>query len=176
VLTGYEPWDPAASQDRPNSPAGASPKPTGEGRHDGRNGDRRRQFSGKPGDWADVKTEIVATIENAGYSYITKMGACVLPPSQLTLAHFQFLGHGRRSLSGNRRPSSKYWLGQGGLGTLTNFNLFRCCHLLRRCSACLVCRRRCLAVRLLHIRARVTFAGGRFAAAQFGGRCVAQGP
>ena len=29
------------------------------------------QFSGKPGDWSDVKTEI----ETAGYSYITKMGA-----------------------------------------------------------------------------------------------------
>ena len=33
------------------------------------------KFSGKPGDWADVKTEIVSAIETAGYSYITKMGA-----------------------------------------------------------------------------------------------------
>jgi hypothetical protein len=33
------------------------------------------KFSGKPGDWADVKTEIVSEIETAGYSYITKMGA-----------------------------------------------------------------------------------------------------
>jgi hypothetical protein len=32
------------------------------------------KFSGKPGDWADVKTEIVAMIENAGYSYVTKNG------------------------------------------------------------------------------------------------------
>jgi hypothetical protein len=35
-------------------------------------GDR---FSSKPGDWADVKTEIVSAIETAGYSYITKMVA-----------------------------------------------------------------------------------------------------
>ena len=33
------------------------------------------KFSGKPGDWADVKTEIVSAIETASYSYITKMGA-----------------------------------------------------------------------------------------------------
>ena len=33
------------------------------------------KFSGKPGDWADIKTEIVSAIETAGYSYITKMGA-----------------------------------------------------------------------------------------------------
>jgi hypothetical protein len=33
------------------------------------------KFSGKPGDWADVKREIVSAIETAGYSYITKMGA-----------------------------------------------------------------------------------------------------
>jgi hypothetical protein len=33
------------------------------------------KFSGKPGDWADVKTEIVSAIETVGYSYITKMGA-----------------------------------------------------------------------------------------------------
>jgi hypothetical protein len=33
------------------------------------------KFSGKPGDWADVKTEIVSAIETADYSYITKMGA-----------------------------------------------------------------------------------------------------
>ena len=33
------------------------------------------KFSGKPGDWADVKTEIVSAIETAGFSYITKMGA-----------------------------------------------------------------------------------------------------
>jgi hypothetical protein len=33
------------------------------------------EFSGKPGDWADVKTEIVSEIETAGYSYITKMRA-----------------------------------------------------------------------------------------------------
>jgi hypothetical protein len=33
------------------------------------------KFSGNPCDWTDVKTEIVSTIEGAGYSYITKMGA-----------------------------------------------------------------------------------------------------
>jgi hypothetical protein len=31
------------------------------------------KFSGKPGDWADVKRDIVSSIETAGYSYI-KMG------------------------------------------------------------------------------------------------------
>ena len=33
------------------------------------------KFSGKPGDWADIKTEIVSAIETASYSYFTKMGA-----------------------------------------------------------------------------------------------------
>ena len=33
------------------------------------------KFSGKPSDWADVKTEIVSAIEITCYSYITKMGA-----------------------------------------------------------------------------------------------------
>jgi len=36
---------------------------------------RGDKFSGKPGDWADVKTEIVSAIETDSYSYITKMGA-----------------------------------------------------------------------------------------------------
>jgi hypothetical protein len=45
------------------------------GLHDQLNGDWRRQFSGKPDKWEDVKTEIVSTIDTTSYSYITKMGA-----------------------------------------------------------------------------------------------------
>jgi len=33
------------------------------------------KFSGKSGDWADIKTEIVSAIETTSYSYITKMDA-----------------------------------------------------------------------------------------------------
>ena len=45
------------------------------------------KFSGKRGDWSDVKTERVSTIENASYSYITKMG--------VILSHFAgFRQHG----------------------------------------------------------------------------------
>ena len=44
-------------------------------RHDRAMVIRGDKFSGKPGDWADVKTEIVSAIETASYSYITKMGA-----------------------------------------------------------------------------------------------------
>ena len=48
----------------------------GNGRHHDRamviGGDK---FSGKSGDWADVKTKIISATEASGYSYITKMGA-----------------------------------------------------------------------------------------------------
>ncbi len=47
----------------------------GRGRHDRAMVIGGDKFSGKPSDWADVKTEIVSAIETAGYSYITKMGA-----------------------------------------------------------------------------------------------------
>jgi hypothetical protein len=53
------------------------------------------KFSGKPGDWADVKPDMVSAIETAGYSYITKMGAYL----------FSVAGSVNAGCANNARPS-----------------------------------------------------------------------
>jgi hypothetical protein len=74
VLTGYEPWDPAASLVDLTLGRRAPKRASTPQRLELIGGD---QFSGKSGDWADAKTKIVSTIANAVFSYITDMGAAL---------------------------------------------------------------------------------------------------
>ena len=93
VLSGYEPWDPAASlADQPlrrraataapeplrRRAATAAPAKRAMGAHGapmaGIGGER---FSGKPSDWPDTKTELIAWFAAHGFSYIPQMGTCL---------------------------------------------------------------------------------------------------